>query len=468
MLFPKMQTKLIISFILTIISIFPIHHKCFADIKYTLIPFIGFQTEYDDNIFLDRSRRCDLITTISPGINFFSEKQKGKIGLYYSPGFTYFRDHSEYDYTSHSFSATGEYRLTEHMNFDVTDDYVRTNEPSLDQLIEYSGYVSYGGPDTGTIRELRTRNRSTKNINVLQPRFTYQFGPENFLRFYYRNTLYKDEDPTVDDFTENFISSEMEYWFNIRNGVIFTYEYLNGDVDISSDFDSHSIRPRYTHRFTEHFELYGEYRFLTYDFENEDQSVSDFDNHESNIGFNYQYSPHLSFNGYGGYYIVKPARRDTKDGYNLSLGTTLTRQHLTFNFNVVKGYDVDYFILDDSGYSKYWGITTGLFYDIRQNIRMTAWGAYFKRDYQEGVGLTANDREDDIYRFNSNIVYNFSRFASFELGYVHEERSSSESSNSYIDNRIMAMITFFKAWSNTDEPTETPTTMRPLRFGRRR
>jgi hypothetical protein len=268
---------------------------------------------------------------------------------------------------------------------------------------------------------------------------------------------------------ENFLSNEIEYWFNIKNGALFTYEYLKGNFDSSPNFASHTVRPRYTHRFTPHFELYEEYQFLTYHFQNNNQGYNDYDDHALNTGFNYQLSPRIALNGFAGYNVLKPARQDTKDGYNLSLGSVITQQHLTFNAAIVKGYDFDYFVLQDSGATKYWGIVTGLFYDVRPNVRWTLWGSYYNRDYLNGLQQTdSSNRKDDLYTVTSSIFYGFSRFASFEFRYTYSADSSNISSNSYMDHKIMGMITFYNTWSNTGEPTETPTPSRPVPFGRRR
>ena len=117
----------------------------------TLLPSITISEEYNDNILLDnRNRQWDLITGITPAINFIWESRTHRLLAGYN--FTselYLRDSTRDNTFNHqNFTLDGMWRATEQLTLTLTDAFTATTDTNL---------VSPEGVSTG-------RNRSWGNV----------------------------------------------------------------------------------------------------------------------------------------------------------------------------------------------------------------------------------------------------------------------------------------------------------------
>jgi hypothetical protein len=117
----------------------------------TLLPSITISEEYNDNILLDnRNRQWDLITGITPAINFIWESRTHRLLAGYN--FTselYLRDPTRDNaFNTQNFTLDGMWRATEQLTLTLTDGFTATTDTNL---------VSPEGVSTG-------RNRSRGNV----------------------------------------------------------------------------------------------------------------------------------------------------------------------------------------------------------------------------------------------------------------------------------------------------------------
>ena len=117
----------------------------------TLLPSITISEEYNDNVLLDnRNRQWDLITGITPAINFIWESRTHRLLAGYN--FTselYLRDPTRDNAFNHqNFTLDGMWRATEQLTLTLTDAFTATTDTNL---------VSPEGVSTG-------RNRSWGNV----------------------------------------------------------------------------------------------------------------------------------------------------------------------------------------------------------------------------------------------------------------------------------------------------------------
>jgi hypothetical protein len=117
----------------------------------TLLPSITISEEYNDNILLDnRNRQWDLITGITPAINFIWESRTHRLLAGYN--FTselYLRDPTRDNaFNTQNFTLDAMWRATEHLTLTLTDGFTATTDTNL---------VSPEGVSTG-------RNRSWGNV----------------------------------------------------------------------------------------------------------------------------------------------------------------------------------------------------------------------------------------------------------------------------------------------------------------
>jgi hypothetical protein len=117
----------------------------------TLLPSITVSEEYNDNVLLDnRHRTWDLITGITPAINFIWESRTHRLIAGYN--FTaelYLRDSSRDNAFNHqNFNLDGMWRVTERLTLNLTDGFSATTDTNL---------ISPEGVSVG-------RNRSWGNV----------------------------------------------------------------------------------------------------------------------------------------------------------------------------------------------------------------------------------------------------------------------------------------------------------------
>jgi len=271
-------------------------------------PFISLKEMYDDNIFLTRSdTRSDWITTASPGFFTSVANPRYSADLRYSPGFVYFLHNPEFDYTSHELTFNGRAELTSRLTASLYEFFIRSNDPDLEEMV-----------DTDYERSLRRDTREKFNRNIISPQLEYGYGRDNSLRFNYRNTKYNTEDPEESDYLENYVEGQLDHWFTVRDGIMVLTHFSKGNFDDEADLlHSIDITPRYRHRFTPHFELYGEYGWGTADFEETRlyrtlengrelqigvEDNEDYDLQKFNVGFEWQLPENLRLLGSIGYF----------------------------------------------------------------------------------------------------------------------------------------------------------------------
>ena len=419
-------------------------------------PFLTTEEKYDDNLYQTRSnKRSDWITTISPGITASLLNPLLNFELEYQPGLVYFLHNPQLDYTSHDVNFNSTFDLTPRLTFSLTETFLHSNEPSMDEMLE-----------TDYERSLRTRTRAEYDRNTIVPQLEYRFARDSFIRLYYRNTDFSSDDPDEDEYTENYFESELEYWFNVRNGINLSCNFTKGNFDIDTDLlNAVNITARYMRRFTPHFELYGEYGVGVTDFEETRffmsldrrrevqvglEDVEDYDLRKFNVGFEWQLPQNFRIDGFVGYYWKDGVGNRDDQGLNASIEFEKTTQYLSFILGAEKGYSADFFAIDDAGFTEAWRLFTNLAYNYHEKLELSCGGSYGYEEYtygREGTGFISEAREDYQYNFNTQLTYSilrnyfFLRELSLEMEFNHTEIDSSIDRDGYINNQYMLRLT---------------------------
>jgi hypothetical protein len=444
-----------------ILSVFPLLFcitlsNAWAGFIFEFHPLLYSEERYNDNIYLTRSnKRSDWITTVSPGFITSLIHPRLDISLEYEPGFVYFLHNPQHDFTRQEVNFNSTIRITPRLTLSLVEMYLRANEPEFEELLE-----------TDYERRIRRDTRITFNRNIFSPQFEYRFGRENLIRLYYRNTSYRSGDHAEDDYRENYFESKLEYWFNIRNGINLLCHYTKGNFDLDTDIlYSADITARYIHRFTPHFELYGEYGVGVTDFEErrffeslderrefqvDSEDVEDYDLHRFNAGFEWQLPRNFRIEGGIGYFWRQGVGNRDDQGINSLIEIEKTTRNLTVNVRWESGYSANFFAVSDAGFSEYWRLSTDLTYSYREKLEFRCSGSYGYDEYtygREGVGFVLDEREDYRYAANAAITYHilrsyfFIRDLSLEIEFNHVELDSSFDRDYYINNQWLARIT---------------------------
>ncbi|MCD4717750.1 MAG: outer membrane beta-barrel protein [Desulfobacterales bacterium] len=414
-----------VSFLL--ILLFGFSPMAFAEYHFDFTPSISVSEVYDDNLYLSSTNeKSDYITTVTPGFNLNVVSEKSHLELSYAPGFVWYDKEDQNDTVRHSGTLVFGQDLTQHLKFDLTDTYIKSEDPL---------------EDTEDIEGIRnTRNTYQRNTALISLR--YLFGPENSLTVDYRQSDLENDDKTLDDGRTQVPSAKMIYWFNVKNGLELNYGYTKADFwrDDNSiagdDYDGNSAGIRYIHRFSPHTKGSIGYDFETRDF---DGLSEDYDVHTGSVGFDHEFSPDLSLTVGGGYFIQKSDRSDDENGYtyNASLVKRFERGSISVGGN--GGWDENYLDAERRGFSRYWGANANCDYQILEALNGYVGGSY--RTDKE-----ANSEKRETWRGNCGLRWAYLRWFSLSLDYSHAVRDGGNDIDGYQDNRLMLILNASKLY----------------------
>lgn len=430
--------------------------KAWAGVVFEFSPLFISEAMYDDNIYLTRSNtRSDWITTVSPGFMASLLHPRLNLEVEYTPGFVYFLHNPQHDYTRQEVNFNATLELTSDLTFSLYESYLRAKDLELEEMLE-----------TDYERGLRRDALFIFNRNTIAPQLEYRFGRDNFIRLYYRNTGYRSDDHFEDDYRENYVESELEYWFNDWNGINLLCGYTKGNFDLDTDIlNSASITARYLRHFTPNFELYGEYGIGVTDFEERRfqvrlderrefqadlEDAEDYDTHKFNLGFVWEPALDLRIEGSMGYFWRQGVGNRDDQGLITSLEIEKATENLTVNLNWESGYNAYYFAIRDSGFSEFWRLSTDLTYNYHEILELSCGGLYGYNEYPYGRGdlrFASEEREEYRYAANISLIYHivrdyfFLNNLSFEIEFNHVELDSNFDSEYYINNQCTGRIT---------------------------
>ena len=316
---------IILAFLL--ISILVFDGLAFSQTKYEITPGIAVTETYDDNIYLtNRNETSDYITTVTPSIILDILSEKTTLDLSYAPSFVWYAQEDQNNFVRQSASLSFGQALQQHLRFDLTDTYLKSEDP-IEDIGDPSG--------TRTTRNSYQRNLFNAALN-------YVFGVENALNVGYLQNKVENEQVTLDDSTIQTPSVTFTYWFDIKNGLEFNYAYQKANFSLDGigiprdDYEGHIPGIKYIHRFNPHTSGFFGFNFTDRDF---DGPTEDYQVNEALLGFEHIISPELSLSLGGGYFRQINEISPDRDGYlyNVSLIDTFERGTLTQRGAVSQG-----------------------------------------------------------------------------------------------------------------------------------
>jgi len=400
-------------------------------------PHLTVEEEYNDNIYLAASdKKSDFITTIYPGIRFSTlparvtipgqileaPAEPAGLDLDYRLGLVYFAREEENDYVSHQGTLNAWYTHDRRFTLRLRDYFIRSEEPREREYTEGAIEEQYL---LGTQRE-----RSIYIRNVLEPSVEYRFGADDRISLSYRNTLYENQSPLVQDSRENYASPRLTYWFDIRNGILLEYGFTHGDFERTPDFIGHMSRGRYTYRFDPRTSALVEYTYLRRDF---DPPSIDYDVHNPSLGIEHAFSPTLTGRAQIGYFWQIPERGSTTEGWSFDIGITERSERTVYMLSFQGGYREDYFTAENLGFIKYYRTIGSITHRLEQRFSLGVAGTLERAEYP-------TDRKDWLYSIRGNANYQILRWLSLALEASHRGNDSNVDSAEYTENRVLLRI----------------------------
>jgi len=193
--------------------------------EFKLIPSLGLQEEYNDNIFYtDKNRVDDFITTVTPGLELVNRTEKADVNLLARVGVLRYVDTTELDHTDQKYQGKLRYSPVPTWTLSGGAGYVEDSRPDRD--LEVTGLVN-----RATIR--RRQNYSAGLDHIFSEKtkagLTYAYSRDD-----YSGSDFADL--KAHDATLSFIHDLSRYLPNIAGRMNFgysRYEYEIGTVDYS-------------------------------------------------------------------------------------------------------------------------------------------------------------------------------------------------------------------------------------------
>jgi hypothetical protein len=400
---------------------------CLAEYSFELTPRISVSRVYDDNIYLDdTNQESDSIATASPGINMTISSLNRTLSIDYAPTWVWYDKYDQNDTVRHSGTLTLAQELTEHLRFDLTDTYLKSEEPL---------------EETEEVEDIR-RTRNTYQRNTGSMSLRYLLGPENALTLGYRHSLLKNEDPTLDDGTIQNPFSSITYWFNVENGLELDYGLAKAnfsrddDAEAGDDYTGHATGVRYIHRFTPHTRGSIGYDFTNRNFE---RLTEDYKIHEETLGFEHAFSPRLSLSLQGGIFTQDNKRSNDETGYSYDASLVKRFERGSFTIGGRGGWDETYLEAEPRGFTKYWSVDSRLEYQLMERLYSYAGGSLrHNRD--------SENREWETWRGSCGLRLEFLRWFSLSLDYSYAERDDDVDTEDFRVNRVMLLLTASKLY----------------------
>lgn len=402
-----------------------------------IIPRISIQGEYDDNLFLRNSNVVgDYLTTLSPGIKLVANSDTNGIDLDYEFGWVRYHNGTRNNYVRHLGGLKLWQKLGSGLTFRLEDYYIKSDDilAALNQIP-----VSQRIPDPETLQAYQRNNARAL--------FEYEFAPESSISAGYVYNFSENEDPNSEDTVEYGPVAGFSYWFNQRNGIEVDYEFLRTDyrtegtaIEARPDLDRQDILGRYLRRFTGRTTGLLQYGLFIRDFP--DVSVN-YQLHDFSGGFDHVFSSRTSISLGAGYYR---ATGDTniKPGYNFLASLDRNFERGRLSLKLLHSFDQGYTEVVPRGFTVFSeGLVSGN-YNLVENLKLYGYLSYRRNDYSEDeLDFIAGETvpNDQTYRGNCGLTWQFYRWAFLDIGYLHTRRISDDANRDFDDNRFTLKLT---------------------------
>lgn len=410
------HTKTFLMLIVTTSLLFP--SFVFAQYRFELTPSITAGETYDSNIYLDPDHeKSDYITTVSPGLRLDLVGQHTNLALEYIPTLVMYASNTHYNTVDHLGTITLGHDLSQTLHFDLTDTYLKSEAP-----IEH----------IDTIVDVRhTRRSYQRNSGSASVRYT--FGPEDTLTVGYRNSLLLNDDETLNDgrIQTPFVASTV--WFNVRNGLEFSYDYTDAafwrkDHGIAEDnYTGHTPGVRYIYRLSPHTRCFVGYTLTTRDFKG---ATEDYQVHQGIVGYEQAVSSDFSYTLGLGYFKQDIEHASGGEGpvYNASIVKRFYRGSITVGG--AGGWHEAYLEANRTGFSKFRSVDASLDYQLLEPLTGYATG-YYSHDKAD------TGRVWETYLTTCGLRWRFYRWYTVGLQYRYSKRRDHVYLDNFTDNRVM-------------------------------
>jgi hypothetical protein len=451
--------KIKIICLVAILFKFTMANSTFA-VTWTFQPRVSGTQEYTSNIDLTNdNEKDDWITTISAGFTAQALSKSGQLEVSYDPAYSFYQDFDENDGWSHSANLNGLYNLTKRTRFDISNSFLRTQDPlgAEDILAVRDGNVIQEG-DT-TVRQ----GRRTYYTNTAEGRLSHQFGKDDqiytgFIWGFLRNNSSQEEDS---DYYSPYLG--LDYWFNPKFGfnsnATYTKAEFEQDSDFvgegTSDFDNYAGSIQFIVRTGQRFSVFAQHNQVYRDFDSNDFDDNDYMLYAPSAGFTYVVEKGLNLRLGAGYFYQDVDGDDDEQGLfgNAQIDKLWNLQRGSIKLTALTGLDQNNFGAQNVGLERYAGVQGTTEYKLARNFSWDTNGGY---RYSDVVGSADQGGDEGtgekVHRFGagSGLTYNPLKWMTIRLAYNFNKVVSENNEDEYDEHRGLLTITL-----TTSQPYRT-------------
>jgi len=418
-------------YFITILTLLILVLPDFVCARWSFIPRVYVEQQYDDNLFLtEEDEEDDFATVISPGVTLKYEEPTLRVDLNYAYRKFFYYDFTDLDYDDHRGRLVAGIDFGPRLSLGVRDVLIRSEDP-----IELADTSQSQRPSV----RIGERNRYTRNI--LEPEATVHFGDFNSLTLGYRNEILRNNADDVADQDTNAYNALLAFRLNIHNGLEFFGEYIDqsyGSTDPPEpprDYDGNEIRGRYIYYFNPITSAHIQYRYYLRDFDDPAGGFPDYKVHNPSIGFSRELLENLTLEASAGYEYRDVEDKSNEQAFFGQFNLSGRYKELELKLSSSTGFGEDLDSAESLGFNQFWAAGADFTYQLLERLFVSVSGYFEKDDYKD------IDRVDKYYIARGDLTYQPLQWLFLSFIYEHNERDSNADFESYKDNRVLFRLT---------------------------
>jgi hypothetical protein len=399
--------------------------------RWSLIPHIYVEQQYDDNLFVtEDDEEDDFATVISPGITMRYETPTRRIDLDYEYRRLYYYEFTELDYDDHRGRLVAGIDFGPRLSVGVRNLFIRSEDP-----IELTGTGQFERPS------IRIGERNTYIRNILEPEATVRFGERNSLRLGYRNEILRNDADDVADQDTNAYNALLTFRLNTHSGLEGYWQYIDQSYDSTDppqpprDYDGNDIRGRYTYYFNPITSAFIQYLYYQRDFDDPAGGFPDYKVHNPSIGFSRGLLENINLEASAGYEYRDVRDKSNEKAFFGRLDLSGQYKELELRLYGSTGFGEDLDSAESFGFNQFWAAGADFTYQLLQRLFASASGYFEKDDYKD------IDRVDKYYTARGNLTYQPLQWLFLTFLYEYTERDSNVDFESFTNNRYFFRVT---------------------------
>lgn len=402
----------------------------------TFSPSLSVKGENTDNLYLSNNNRLsDFILIPSADLELAMTDPTKGVEISYNPSYSFYQKYSENNAFRQGAGLNLWTDLARATRFEITDSFLRTEDPLSEEDITLGTEVPLPEQDT-TIRTGRRLYYSNRARAAL----THRFGQTDSLSLAYDYSILENIDPEVEDNKRYSPSVVLTYWFNQKWGTETKGTFEKGDFETSDDFDNTIGRFRLIRLFTRHFQTFVEYTHTIMDFKGESE---DYKIYEPSVGIGWSMDEDSKISLAAGYYIRDMEHSDSDTGFTVNgdIGKRWTFRRSSISLTGSSGYNQAYFGSENLGFSKFYQIAGSGRYEFTRHLSGGIFGSYRHTKYEDLM----DQRKDKAPTIGCNLNYQITQWLLSRLTYTYRAIDSTDDESEYEENRIMLIISVSSA-----------------------